>query len=182
MNFGGNVPLTSYKHVAVAIQELVNDHGKTFLPLAHCGGRGCILSGLEYTPNKNNKTIWVLRYDGHHAEELRNYAANIAEIWAISGKLQFSKCRMLRALLPCFGKQADRETGIKYIRPMMTSSQLPRYDIEKYIGWYRMEIKAENELQAIEKAIEGFGNAEFLDKKLVDTYHESIEICNIEEV
>ena len=94
------------------------------------------MSGLEYTPNKNNKTIWVLRYDGHHTEELRNYAANIAEIWAISGKLQFSKCRMLRALLPCFAPQADRKTGIRYIRAFTTSSQLPRYDNEKYIGMF----------------------------------------------
>lgn len=137
MNFGGRVPLTSYKHVAVAVNGLVSDpEGSTFLPLAHCGGRGCILSGLEYIPNKNNKTIWVLRYRGSYAEELRNYAAHIAEMWAESGKLKFSKCRMLRALLPCFSHEADRKTGIRYIRALTTSSQLPRYDNEKYIGMF----------------------------------------------
>ena len=87
--------------------------GKLFLPLAHCVTRGCILSGLEYIPNKNNKTIWVLRYSGPDKESLREYAADIASIWAASGKLQFSKCRMLRAALPCFWKQADRRTGKK---------------------------------------------------------------------
>ena len=136
MNFGGNIPVTSYKHVAVAVSGLVSDQGSTFLPIAHCGGRGCILSGLEYSPNKNNKTIWVLRYRGPHTEELRNYAARIAETWAKSGKLQFSKCRMLRALLPCFSHQADRKTGIRYMRALTTSSQLPRYDNEKYIGMF----------------------------------------------
>ena len=33
MNFGGNVPLTSYKHVAVAVSGLVNNQEKTFYPL-----------------------------------------------------------------------------------------------------------------------------------------------------
>tara|TARA_B110001454_G_scaffold169645_1_gene160005 strand:- start:1134 stop:1895 length:762 start_codon:yes stop_codon:yes gene_type:complete len=136
MNFGGNVPFTSYKHVAVAVSGLVSDQGSTFLPLAHCGGRGCVLSGLEYIPNKNNKTIWILRYRGPHTEELRNYAAHIAETWAKSGKLQFSKCRMLRALLPCFSHQADRKTGKRYMQALTTSLQLPRYNNEKYIGMF----------------------------------------------
>ena len=136
MNFGGRVPLSSYKHVAVAVQGLVNNDGKPFLPLAHCVTRGCILSGLEYIPNKNNKTIWVLRYSGPDKEYLREYAADIASIWATSGKLQFSKCRMLRAALPCFWKQADRKTGKKYIRALTTMSQLPRYDNEKYIEMF----------------------------------------------
>jgi len=159
MNFGGNVPFTSYKHVAVALRPLLapigtaNNQEKTFLPLAHCGGQGCIVSGLEYTPNENNKTIWVLRYQGpgpvpgrtrirrdhvrrvRAAEELREWAAYIAEKWASSGKLKFSRCRTLRALLPCFAKQADRKTGIRYIQAL-TDSALPRYDNEKYIGMF----------------------------------------------
>jgi hypothetical protein len=139
MNFGGATPFTSYKHVALAIDGLMvsDDRRRAFLPLAHCGGRGCILSGLEYIPNKNNKTIWVLRYKGPHTEELRNYAAFIAETWAKSEKLQFSKCRSVRALLPCFWKKADRKTGKKYIRDRVyPSTNLPKYDNEKYIGMF----------------------------------------------
>ena len=154
MNFGGNVPLTSYKHVAVALRGVLaldNDQEKTFLPLAHCVGQGCVVSGLEYTPNENNKSIWVLRYRGPRsvlglpyqrahreraAEELREWAAYIAERWASSGKLKFSRCRTLRALLPCFAKQADRKTGIRYARALTTASILPRYDNEKYIGMF----------------------------------------------
>jgi len=157
MNFGGNVPLTSYKHVAVALRPLLapigtaNKQEKTFLPLAHCVGQGCIVSGLEYTPNENNKTIWVLRYRGPRsvmglpyqrahrertAEELREWAAYIADRWASSGKLKFSRCRTLRALLPCFAKQADRKTGIRYARALTTDSALPRYDNEKYTGMF----------------------------------------------
>ena len=160
MNFGGNVPLTSYKHVAVALRPLLapigtaNKQEKTFLPLAHCVGQGCIVSGLEYTPNENNKTIWVLRYRGpgpapgrtrirrdhvrrvRAAEELRRWAAYIADRWASSGKLKFSRCRTLRALLPCFAEQADKKTGIRYARALTTDSALPRYDNEKYTGMF----------------------------------------------
>ena len=135
MNFGGKVPFTSYKHAGIAIDSPINDENGIWVPLAHCVSNGCTLVALKYIPTNNNP-VWVLRYYGPHAEELRNFAGFIARKWASSGNLKFSKSKTLRALLPCFAKRADRETAPRYILSLMSDSHLPKYDNGKYIGMF----------------------------------------------
>lgn len=64
---------------------------------------------------------------------------------------------------------------------------MPRYKIrlsaiEKYIGWYQIEIDAENKTVAGSMAIDDFAETEFQDNEFVEVDIDSIEICDITEV
>jgi len=64
---------------------------------------------------------------------------------------------------------------------------MPRYKvrlsaIEKYIGWYQMEIDAEDKTLAGSMAIENFDETEFQSNEYLEVNTESVEICEIEEI
>ena len=99
--------------------------------IAHCGGGvGCVMSRIQFNHNINKRKIWVVRYQGKNQRTnilYRNMAADLAYRWVEENKLQYvGVCKIIKTMLPCFKREADRQTARRYIEAAITH-QIPRY-------------------------------------------------------